>query len=417
MKLFTKFSRIHVLANISIFLAAAAAFYFTLNYVLIQQIDEDLKIEEREITAYVEKYDRLPENISVKDQIISYAPIGEFNFKRRYTYIIISDPEERNREKFRQLQFIIKANQQWFKATVSKSLEDTDDLIHSILLITFITILLILIVSFFINRVVLKRIWKPFYQSLDAVKKFKISKENPLQFPTEQIEEFRFMNQTLERITQQAQLDYLSLKTFSENASHEIQTPIAIIRSKLDLLIQDENLTENQSKTLQSAYNAIQKLTRLNQSLLLLAKIENNQYEEVQNIDLKNKLEEKITDFQELWQSQQITVTLFLKTFLVNMNKDLADILLNNLLSNATKHNYSGGNITIELNDNHLKISNTSHEPALDDKKIFQRFYKPTQNNDHNGLGLSIIKQICDTSGFKITYTFESDMHNFLINL
>src|SRR5438270_6802034 len=185
-------------------------------------------------------------------------------------------------------------------------MEDSDSLIRSILLITISTILTILVVSILINRFALKQIWKPFYQSLDAVRKFKVNKKEALRLQQSNIDEFEFMNQTLQRITAQAQLDYLSLKTFSENASHEIQTPIAIVRSKLDLLIQDEDLREEQSQALQSAYNAIERLTRLNQSLLLLAKIENHQFEEVSAIDLKKNLEEKLSQFQELWQSQQI---------------------------------------------------------------------------------------------------------------
>lgn len=416
MKLFTKYSRINVLATIAIFLIASAAYYFTLNYVLIHQIDEDLKIEERETTMYVKEHNRLPENISVRDQLVKYIPVKGPS-KTYFTTISFPDPQEKNQEQFRQVSFTLKATNLWYQITISKSLEDTDDLLHSILLISSLTILVILIASFIINRVALKRLWRPFYQSLDAVKEFKISKEQALRFAPEEIEEFRFMNQTLERITHQAQLDYLSLKTFSENASHEIQTPLAIMRSKLDLMIQDENLTEQQSQTLQSAYNAIQKLTRLNQSLLLLAKIENNQFEEVQAIDLKTKIEEKINDFNELWQSRQIKITNLLYPVPVKMNNELADILLNNLLSNATKHNFSDGTIFIELAKDHFTVGNTSNEAALDEKKVFQRFYKPVQSNENNGLGLSIIQQICYASGFEIRYFFQSGVHSFRIQL
>jgi signal transduction histidine kinase len=416
MKLFTKYSRINILATIIIFLIASAAFFFTIRYVLVHQIDQDLVIEEKEIMSAVTKHHHLPENMSVKDQLISYHPILGPSTKRSFGTVKLSDPRSKDFEKFRQLIFGIRVDDQWYEVSVSKSLEDTDDLIQSILLITISTILLMLVVSFIINRVVLKRIWKPFYTSLASVKDFKVSREQPLRLPFTQIEEFSFMNQTLERITSQAQHDYLSLKTFSENASHEIQTPIAIIRSKLDLLIQDENLTEQQSLTLQSAYNAIQKLTKLNQSLLLLAKIENNQYQETKPIDMKEKLREKIMAFQELWQSQQVTIKDSLNTAIVNMNEELADILLNNLLSNATKHNFEGGSISIELDRKQLTVKNTSEYPVLDNSQMFQRFYKNSKNNQHNGLGLSIIKQICDASGFSLRYLCQKNEHVFMIS-
>lgn len=415
MKLFTKYSRINVLATILIFLIASAAFYIALNIVLLNQIDEDLNIEKKEIVTYVNKYHRLPENIPVKDQVINYVPVNG-DTKLTYSTSDIIQPGDSISADFRQLIFGIKPANQWYKVTVSKSLEDTDNLIHSVVVISFTTILVILLSSFFINRVVLKKLWRPFYQSLATVKEFKVSKTPRLQFDPSGIEEFEFMNQTLERITKQAQAEYIALKTFSENASHEIQTPIAIIRSKLDLLIQDEQLTEQQSNTLQSAYNALQKLTKLNQSLLLLAKIENNQYEEVEKINFKIKVESKLDDFQELWQAKKIVTHSSLEEVFLKMNPELADILLNNLLSNATKHNYDGGSLSVELNKSHFKISNTSSSGMLESEKLFQRFYRPSHTKDFNGLGLSIIKQICEASGFTKTYNHLDNLHTFTIS-
>src|SRR5437773_5689002 len=150
-----------------------------------------------------------------------------------------------------------------------------------------------------------------------------------------------------------------------------MQTPLAIIRSKLDLLIQGENLFEEQTKTIQSAYQAIEKLARLNQSLLLLAKIENNQFAETSSVDLRQKIEEKIDAFKELWQNQNISVITSLKDVSVKMNVELADILLNNLLSNATRHNFPQGSIKIELSNEDLKITNTSTQKELDKQRLF----------------------------------------------
>jgi signal transduction histidine kinase len=416
MKLFAKYSRINVVATVIIFLIACIAFYFTLHYVLMSQIDQDLKIEQREIETFVKEHSRLPENISVKDQMIRYQPIQK-NLTPRFTTRFIKEHDgDGGGEKFRQLAFSTKVGQQWYQATVSKSLEATENLTQSILIIAFITILVILLVTFLINRIVLKRIWKPFYQSLDAVKDFKVGETAALQLSPSAINEFQLMNQTLEKITRQAKLDYLSLKTFSENASHEIQTPLAVIRSKLDLIVQDESLTQKQSEALQAAYNSLQKLTRLNQSLLLLAKIENNQFETLQSVDLKSMLQEKVTDFNELWQTENISLHADLLPAVVSMNKDLAEILINNLLSNATRHNYNGGEISISLTKNFLEIANTSTQSMLIETMLYRRFLKPIHQSDSNGLGLSIIKQISDTSGFSIQYSFNENKHRFVIS-
>ena len=413
MKLLAKYSRINLFVTILIFLVSSAAYYFLLNYILVQQVDDDLKIEEQEINAYAKKYSRLPESMPVNDQVISYIPvISVFNGRSFFTGNI---SQKNEKGPYRQLSFGITSAGRNYRVNVAKSLKDTEALIQSILLITFLTILTILIASFIINRLVIQKIWQPFYTTLKRVENFKLAKKEKFYFEKNSIEEFNLMNQTIEKLINRAQLDYLSLKTFSENASHEIQTPLAVIRAKLDILVQDEDLTEKQSKALQSSYTAVEKLARLNQSLLLLTKIENDQFADRQLLDMKQSLEDKVTEFHELWQSQVITVHASLETKLLSVNGELLDILLNNLLSNASKYNYEGGNIHIELTNNHLQIANTSHHPPLEQDRVFQRFYKTSNNNYQNGLGLSIIKQICDDAGFNIAYCFNNDQHQFVI--
>lgn len=415
MKLFTKYSRINVVATIVVFLVASTAFYFTLRIVFLHQIDQDLKIEEKEIATYVKEHNRLPESISVNDQLIHSEPSITYT-QRHFSTKWLIEPGDHEKEKFRQLIFGIQAANQWYRVTVSKSLEETDALTQNVLFIVFVTILIILLVSFIINRVVLKRIWRPFYQSLDSVKDFKVGSNRPLHLSSSDIDEFQLMNETLIGITSKAQLDYLSLKTFSENASHEIQTPLAVIRSKLDLMIQDEDFTQKQSESLQAAYNSLQKLTKLNQSLLLLAKIENKQFYETSLIDICKKVDEKITDFHELWVAQELSVEKELKEVTITMNEELLDVLLNNLFSNATKYNFNGGKIQITVNEKFLAIANTSQMRPLDAQTLYQRFTKLSNGNESNGLGLSIIKQICESSGFGIIYQYHEGLHLFTIN-
>jgi len=412
MKLFTKYTRVNLLATIIIFLLSVVAFYFAIRFIVIDQVDSDLRIEEREIETYVKEHNALPEPIPVKDQKISYSPSGDHSHKKRFTTIAIKG----ERDSYRILQFGITVNEKNYMATVAKSLEGTDDLANSILLISLATILLIMGASLIINRVLLKRLWQPFYNSLDVLRNFRVDKKQSLDFPSTQIDEFTFMNQTIQKTTNQAQQEYSLLKEFTENASHEMQTPLAIIRSKLDLLIQDENLSEGQSKTMQSAYSAIEKLSRLNHSLLLLAKIENNQFAETTNINLKQKLEEKLDAFHELWQNQNISVSSSLGDATVSLNNELTDILLNNLLSNATRHNFSNGSIKIVLKEKTLEISNSSKEKELNSKQMFLRFFSQDKKSRYNGLGLSIIKQICDVSGFTIRYLFTGNEHRFVLS-
>lgn len=412
MKLFGKYTRIILVVTISIFLVASLAFYVTLKYVQLQQIDADLEIEEEEIQLYIQKYKHLPRMMSVEDQLIHFTPASQPFRERYFTRSWLKD-EQGNSEDFQQLIFGVEAEGKWYQVTVSKSLEETDHLITATFGITAVTILAILVSLLLINRLVLKRLWKPFFQTLNIVKDFKLDNSAPLSFPKTDTEEFSTMIQTLEESIGQARTDYLTLKTFSENAAHEIQTPIAIIRSKIDLLMQGEGITEHQSKTLQTVSKSIQRLSRLNTSLLLLAKIENRQYAQKETVLLKEKLEEKMESFQELWQMRAITVEADLHPAIVTMNKELVDILLNNLFSNATWHNRDGGKIIVRLRARTLEIGNLSNEAELDVQYVFQRFYKPSPAGDHNGLGLSIIKQISEASGVDIHYRYDEGLHVF----
>ena len=157
-------------------------------------------------------------------------------------------------------------------------------------------------------------------------------------------------------------------------------------------------------------------MSQLSRSLLLMTKIGNQQFGQVSNINLKEKIEEKVKQFQELWNDNQLHLRCQLDEVFINANENLIDILLNNLLSNASRHNIKGGSIDIHLQDRQLTVSNTGLLKALDPKRIFRRFYKEEANSQHNGLGLSIIKQICEQSNIQIAYSYENGSHIFQLN-
>ena len=416
MKLFAKYNRLNLLATVIIFLSASIVFYYFIRAELIRQVDDDLQIEKTEIEAFINKHDQLPEVMPVRHLVISFQEIKKPLTDMYFQSFVANDSSEKDRDEFRSLVFGIRANGKEYQASVMKPLENTENLLWSILAIIFSTILIMLATSYIINRFVLKRLWTPFFDNLNKLKLFSLNKNEPLHFQPTKIEEFSLMNNTLEVATNKAQQDYLLLKEFTENASHEMQTPLAIIQSKLDLLIQDEQLSEAQSIVAQSVYESIQKLSRLNQSLLLLAKIGNNQFEKITSIHLKEKIENKMEAFQELWANENITVTVSLKDISVKMNTELADILLNNLLSNATKHNFYSGSIYITLNEKYLSVSNTNKGAALNDSRLYTKFYTEKKAAGNNGLGLSIVKHICDASAFNITYSYANQLHSFTIS-
>lgn len=178
MKLFTQYLRVNLMVTLLIFVLASLAFYFLLWYVSIRQVDEDLKIEQREIQSYIKKYNRPPEPIDVKDQSVSFEVSPITKAYRKFS--TVPSPNKIQSEDFRQIIFTVLVNGKWYIFKVSKSLEAVENLNRSIILISLVTIITILLVSLLINRWQLRRLWKPFYTTLDNIDKFRLGEGNAL---------------------------------------------------------------------------------------------------------------------------------------------------------------------------------------------------------------------------------------------
>jgi signal transduction histidine kinase len=223
------------------------------------------------------------------------------------------------------------------------------------------------------------------------------------------------MNAHFIQAAENASRDYRNLREFSENASHELQTPLAIMRSNLDLLLQ-EGMTERQSELMQGVYASLRRMNRLQESLLLLTKIDNRQFSGVDDIRIDLVVSDKVQQLQELLHARSLDCRLDLVEASIPANRELLDILLNNLFSNAIRHNIRDGKIHARLDEHSLRVSNTGMLEPLDDNRVFRRFYKRSNQADNNGLGLSIIKQICDTTAMKVQYAFTEGWHSFTIS-
>jgi signal transduction histidine kinase len=412
MKLFTKYNRISMAAMAGLFLIVGVVYYVLLSKVLVHEVDEALEKYEKQVRKYVSKNDSLPVFKNFEEVQVEYHKSGVYRAKE-ISQAVIYNNDDRKSETFRLIVFSQRVNGEWYEVTVAKPLEGTKLLTRTLVYSTLVILLLMISISILLNRFILKKLWQPFYSSMNEMKGFKLGSQQEHILPETNIEEFAMMNGILSQAITGAKDEYRILKEFTENASHEIQTPLAIIRSKLDLVIQDEGLSAGQSDSLKSAFAAVSRLSKLNQSLLLLAKIENQQFSGVEQIALKDKLEEKLQQFNEFWEGSHIRVNIDLQSASITANPELIDILLNNLLSNAGRHNADDGEIWISLVPGKLEILNTAKLDALDTKRLFSRFYKESQYSKSNGLGLSIVKQICEHSGLSITYEFTDQKHIF----
>ena len=417
MKLFSTYNRISISASILVFLAGCTAFYVVLRFILIHQIDQTLETEREEIIEYVNEHNQLPEIPNTSGQIIVYKPVAQPVRTTLYASRKIWNSTEGEQEWIRRLRFGIIAAGKSYTVEVSKSQVEAEDLLQIILVIAASMIALILLAGYIINRVVIQRLWKPFYHTIGQVGHYRLpDQQSSLALPEVEIEEFNLLNKSLNQMIDKAQGDYKALKDFTGNAAHEMQTPLAVIRTHVDTLAQDEHLLRLQGGPIKQIEQAVSRLSRLNGSLLLLTKIENQQFPLNEEVQLDQVVQEKTSELSELILLQQVVLLVEVVPVKIHFHRFLAETLIANLLYNAIRYNKKGGCINICLRPDCLLFSNSSELPALDKEKVFQRFYRhPQTKASGNGLGLSIVYQICEMASYRITYSYSNQMHRFVV--
>jgi signal transduction histidine kinase len=316
----------------------------------------------------------------------------------------------------RELLFQTVVDDKVYEVTVCSSLSEGKKIGEYIIAVVLVFLLVSVIILFLLNRLISAFIWSPFYDTLSKIKTWNIKKNEILDFKITNIDEFHLLNDTVKDLTRQIQSDYHNLKEFTENVSHEAQTPLSIISTKIELLMQESNYSEKQHKLLIQTYNATQRLYKLNEGLILLTRIENKQFVETSSIDLVQAIEEKIEVLEDFIEAKQIVVQ---KVFNANVTKEvnpvLLTILLNNLFINAIKYNLEEkGSIKITLNEDSFSVENQSPSDKIDKQFLFDRFNKNSISGSL-GLGLSLIKKIVDFYNWHITYSHKDGTHKFKI--
>ena len=303
-----------------------------------------------------------------------------------------------------------------YSITIYQVLTEKIHLLESISLYTFCLFISLLFISFLLNYLISRRLWRPFYKSVEKADAFNILSDRPLHLPETDIIEFQQLNKLFERMTQKMRSDYLNLKEFNENAAHEIQTPLAIIRSKSELLMQNKNLRKESIDLIKSINEATNKLFKLNQGLLIISKIENQYFNELKKISLKDVVTDCFDNYREIMSLRNIRVEFNASSeAIVEMNEVLAEVLISNLISNAVRYNIDNGFIKCHIDERQLIISNSGLPLTVDPELLFQRFHKGTDNPQSVGLGLSIVRKITDSYKMKIKYSYSGNIHEMCL--
>lgn len=409
MKLLNKINRNYALLSSLIFLVGIIFIFIFMEYFISSEIDEKLETQKLnviknldqglkvEFTPFVEVKEIVNQNFNVEEEIKDTSIYNKF---------------ENEFDSYRQLKTIYSNGNKSYLIIVRTDNIEKSDLLFTIGIPFSIILLLTIFISNLIVRKINISIWKPFYMNLEKLKNFSVENKDKLSLINTDIDEFNDLNNSLIELTGKISRDYKKLKEFSENASHELQTPIAIIKAKIEAMLQDESLSSEAAAQLQTINSTATRLARINKSLTILSKLDSEEYEEKKVIALKNFIQKKVKDFIEIAESKGIAFEIKpLENFELRINEDLLELLMSNLISNAIKHNYEGGKIVIEVKDGYFLIKNTGMPLNEEPEKMFERFAKGSNATDSSGLGLVIVKQICDLYKYKIEYSVQDEWH------
>lgn len=335
------------------------------------------------------------------------------NYKDSMVYI----PFKKDIEPARVLTTIYRNTEgQYYELIVLTPTIEKNDLREAILywiIFLYACLLIIIILS---NVWIYTQSFRPLYKLLKWMDGYRIEEENiPLDNSTD-IKEFKKLNEVVVKSFSRTKEAFEEQKKFIGNASHEVQTPLAVCRNRIENLMDDGMLTESQLKELDKVHQTLVYITKLNKTLLLLAKIENMQFIDKKNININSTIKKIAADYQEIYAYKNINIdTKELAEYYVYMSENLAVILFNNLIKNSCIHNIEDGLVQIEISDKRIIIRNTGQPMPLDSSSIFKRFIKGSQRDDSTGLGLSLVKSICEIEKLHIDYYFKQGLHCFEI--
>ncbi len=390
-------------------LLSTVALYFYTKTVLQHEAEEELYSTEARIENAL-KMGKQPFLLPPVIEVSKAERLLPFTVKDT----IIYDPSQDEMEVFRELTTYKKINRENYKIVVRSLEVESKDILAAVVASYVVIILLTFVFLFYFNTAGNKLLWKPFFENLDRLKQFSLTSKQSVKFQDSQILEFSELNKQIELLTQKVSADYENLKQFTEDVSHEIQTPLAIIQAKIENLINYNAINDEQYQQLTSIQKDIKRLTQLNKRLTLLTKIDNSQYAQMEEVDILKLIEKSIQNFSEL--SAMKLEFVAKNNLVVKMDPYLSEILCNNLISNAIKHTGGTDSIHIKIEGNNLSISNFGNERLQRPEKLFQRFYREARSSQSSGLGLAIAKKICDLYGFRVSYQFEDNRHIFTVS-
>lgn len=408
MKLLNLTTGLMLALSLLVLSAGAPVLYSVVHRALLHEVDEALQEKAEEARLIYARGGVPGGDVDLGQVVLPQAPSDSIYEQEYY------EAEENEQEPIRVLRTSMKTAQGWQTLTVSTSLLETEEIAGSILVAQaglFALLALTLVGSM---TVLARRVWKPFFTMLERMQAYKLGSGKPLEAVETPIEEFQEMGSSLRALTAGSEKAYEGQRQFTENAAHELQTPLAILKGQLETLAQTPSLSGEQARPLGDALATLERMQRLQRSLLLLAKIESRQFADEKPVHLQAALQDVLLRLSQPIQEKGLQVLVEATALQVQADPALVDMLLTNLVANAIRHNSAGGSLQIRLGKDLLEVRNSGTALPFPAERIFERFVR-SYGGQGTGLGLAICREITLRYGWELRYAWEGGAHIFSV--
>ena len=408
MKLLTKTSLNFISASVIFFLVGSVAVYLSVRNIIAEDLQNRLFQQQKQ---FFDNADQNKLSDLTSKLVFIQKTDKEIDYSFSDTVLIVND----SYILYRKLDFSYLIDKQYYNVSILNNQSQSDSLIKKIVIMNVGFAMLFFLILFFVNRHSIKSALSVFYSTISKLEDFELSKLQTLSLETAEVQEIKKLNEVFQEMATQIYNDFEAQKEYTENVSHELQTPLAIISSKVDELMQSDNLSKVQMEQLALLLETTNRLSKINQALIFLTKIDNRFYAQGLSFSLNDLIKEKLQIFDSAVQEKDLKLKLdLLDITYIYMNPYLAETLIINLIKNAIIHNVSGGVLRIHLSNNTLIISNSGSPLSFSENDIFKRFIRSEDSKKNLGIGLSIVQRICELYNFNIAYSYQIE-HQFKI--
>lgn len=399
-----------------VLLACTLLFFVLMRMQAHHMQEEQLFLKQENIwNAFKSKSGNIAKHIAGEYDIIQGANNGSIELNEPRDTIVYY-PNKQKSLPYKILTSQLNWNNQLYLITTYVSSTEIKHLIIKVFLGEALLFLLLLIAIVILNRKSSHLLWRPFFATMNKVNEYDITRNQSLKLQSKTgTTEFDELNTVITNLIDKVNAAYYNQKQFVENASHEIQTPLSIIRSKLELLINQPDLTEKNASLLGDITDATNRLSQMNKTLLLLSKIENNQFPETEAVNISEMVERIINNLIIYYDPVPQLESKIQANVILNLNHSLAEILISNIIRNAIEHNQPNGKIIIHLSTSHLLIKNTGPSLQTNAELLFERFRKDSHQTKTTGLGLALVKQICTLYNYRVDYKYHDGWHEIQV--